>query len=355
MVSKKMDKNTTLNNPESDDEKYPEITLEIKLRELRIQKGFSLRALAELSGLNVNTLSLIENGKSSPSVSTLQRLAFALNVPITAFFGSNPVQKQVVFTPMDQRPEAVFKSTQMQNLAKDLAGTAVQPFVITLQQGMGSGDQMIVHTGHEFVYCLSGSIRYQIDQEEYILKTGDSLVFEAHLPHCWENKEKENAQILLILYPSDGREELGGRHFSREILKKEINMKIAAITDDGKIISQHFGRAPYFLVLTIEEGKVVNREMRDKMGHTHFSAESHAEEPQSAGHGMDSASHNKHVSMAETIADCQALLCGGMGMGAYESMRKLNIQPIVTDLRDIDAAVQAYIDGKLVDHTELLH
>jgi len=214
---------------------------------------------------------------------------------------------------------------------------------------------MIVHTGHEFVYCLSGSIRYQIDQEEYTLKAGDSLVFEAHLPHCWENKEKENAQILLILFPSDGREELGGRHFSREILKKEINMKIATITDDGKTISQHFGRAPYFLVLTIEEGKVVNREMRDKMGHTHFSTESHAEESQGAGHGMDSASHNKHVGIAETIADCQAVLCGGMGMGAYESMRKLNIQPIVTDLRDIDAAVQAYIDGKLVDHTELLH
>ena len=70
---------------------------------------------------------------------------------------------------------------------------------------------------------------------------------------------------------------------------------------------------------------------------------------------MDSASHNKHASMAETIADCKALLCGGMGMGAYESMRRLNIQPVVTELLDIDAAAQAFIDGKLIDHTELLH
>jgi predicted Fe-Mo cluster-binding NifX family protein len=44
-----------------------------------------------------------------------------------------------------------------------------------------------------------------------------------------------------------------------------------------------------------------------------------------------------------------------MGMGAYESMRRLNIKPIVTDIRDIEAAVQAFIEGKLVDHTELLH
>lgn len=132
-------------------------------------------------------------------------------------------------------------------------------------------------------------------------------------------------------------------------------MKIAVITDDGKTISQHFGRAPYYLVMTIDEGKIVKRELRDKMGHNQFSTEHHTEESQGAGHGMDPASHDKHISMAETIADCQALLCGGMGMGAYDSIRRLNIQPIITDLHDIDAAVQAFIDGKLTDHTEMLH
>lgn len=132
-------------------------------------------------------------------------------------------------------------------------------------------------------------------------------------------------------------------------------MKIAAITDDGKTISRHFGRAPYYLVLTIEEGKVVNREMRDKMGHNQFANQSHSEESNDAGHGMDAASHDKHISMAEAIADCKVLLCGGMGMGAYESMRRLNIQPVVTDRLAIDDAVQDFLDGKLIDHTELLH
>lgn len=131
-------------------------------------------------------------------------------------------------------------------------------------------------------------------------------------------------------------------------------MKIAVITDDGKTISQHFGRAPYYMVLTIEEGKIVNSEKRDKLGHNQFSAIG-PEEHNHEQHGLDDASHNKHAQMAGSIADCQALLCGGMGMGAYESMRRLNIQPIVTDLRDIETAVQAYIDGKLVDHTEKLH
>ena len=56
------------------------------LRDLRNRRGLSLRALAERSGLNVNTLSLVENGKSSPSVGTLQQLAQALDAPITTFF-----------------------------------------------------------------------------------------------------------------------------------------------------------------------------------------------------------------------------------------------------------------------------
>ena len=50
-------------------------------------------------------------------------------------------------------------------------------------------------------------------------------------------------------------------------------MKIAAITDDGKTISQHFGRAPYYVVVTVEEGKIANFELRDKLGHARFQAE----------------------------------------------------------------------------------
>jgi Uncharacterized conserved protein len=131
-------------------------------------------------------------------------------------------------------------------------------------------------------------------------------------------------------------------------------MKIAAITDDGKTISQHFGRAEHYLVLTVENGKITNRELRSKLGHNQFAGTEH-EEHHGEAHGMDEAHHDRHVQMASSISDCQALLCGGMGMGAYESMRRLNIQPVVTDLLDIDQAVQAYIDGKLVDHTEKLH
>lgn len=135
-------------------------------------------------------------------------------------------------------------------------------------------------------------------------------------------------------------------------------MKIAVITEDGKTISQHFGRAPYYLVLTIENNRVTAREMRDKMGHTHFAGENHGEEAHGQdprGHGFDPAAQNRHAQMAAAIADCQVLLCGGMGAGAYESMKQAGIKPVVTDIPIIDKAVSAYLTGQITDHVERLH
>jgi predicted Fe-Mo cluster-binding NifX family protein len=132
-------------------------------------------------------------------------------------------------------------------------------------------------------------------------------------------------------------------------------MKIAAITDDESTISQHFGRAAYYMVVTVEAGKIVSRERRDKLGHAHFANEPHAEEAHGQPHGMDPASHNKHLRMAESITDCEALLCRGMGRGAYESMASRGIKPVVTDISSIDEAVLAYAEGRIVDRVERLH
>ena len=132
-------------------------------------------------------------------------------------------------------------------------------------------------------------------------------------------------------------------------------MKIAVITDGGNTISQHFGRAQYYLAATVENGEIVDRELREKLGHAQFANEPHPVERPGQPHGMDPASHNRHLQMAEAVADCEALLCRGMGMGAYESMKTRGIRPIVTDIASIDEAVMAYIEGKIVDQVERLH
>jgi predicted Fe-Mo cluster-binding NifX family protein len=132
-------------------------------------------------------------------------------------------------------------------------------------------------------------------------------------------------------------------------------MKIAVVSDDGTTISQHFGRAPLYVVVTVEDGKIVSREMRAKAGHHTFAAHPSPDLAPGARHGYDAGSQVRHSSMAEIISDCQALLVGGMGWGAYESMQSYNIEPVVTDVNSIDEAVQLYIDGKLTNLMERLH
>jgi predicted Fe-Mo cluster-binding NifX family protein len=135
-------------------------------------------------------------------------------------------------------------------------------------------------------------------------------------------------------------------------------MKIAAVSEDGVTISQHFGRAPYYVVVTIEDGKIISRERRDKMGHAHFASEPHEEAVHGSdprGHGFDPAAQDRHASMAAAIADCDALLARSMGAGAYYSMEQAGIRPFITDIPTIDEAALSAAGGNLVDHIERLH
>lgn len=137
-----------------------------------------------------------------------------------------------------------------------------------------------------------------------------------------------------------------------------ITMKIAFISDDGRTISRHFGRAAYYVVLTIENGKVVQKETRSKLGHTQFSEhhEVHHEHGASgAAHGYEPGAMERHASMAQAILDCKALIVGGMGAGAYDGIKQAGIEPIVTDIESIDEAARAYIAGTLENHVEYLH
>ncbi len=186
------------------------------LRALRTRRGLSIRSLAELSGLNFNTLSLIENSKTSPSVSTLQQLSTALNVPITAFFETETEPQQVVYQKACQRPQAQFSHGRIEDLGNGLALGQGVPLLITLEPGADSSSNMIVHTGQEFVFCLEGRLNYTVGAETYILEAGDSLIFEAYLPHRWENKERSPSRSLLILCPADEKDSPAGQHFMPE-------------------------------------------------------------------------------------------------------------------------------------------
>lgn len=174
----------------------PDVGAQVKA--LRTERGLSMRALAERCDLSPNTISLIERRSTSPSVSTLHRLAVALNVPITAFFKETGEQVRIINSRPDMRTFTGSLDVRLESLGSGLDGQTLEPFLVSLNPGADSGDQAIVHDGHELVYCLDGQLDYEIDGEPYRLVAGESLLFEAHLPHCWRNLGSDPAIFLLV-------------------------------------------------------------------------------------------------------------------------------------------------------------
>ncbi len=169
------------------------------LRELRKEREMSMRALAQRSGLSANALSMIERGKTSPSVSTLYKLADAMDVPVTAFFGPQMERNRVVFLRATERTRVSFQRGIWEGLGGEQFVGRVEPFMLTLESGASSGDNSMVHTGHEFVFCLRGQLEYQVEKEIYNLEPGDSLLFSAHLQHRWRNRGNTVTNVLILL------------------------------------------------------------------------------------------------------------------------------------------------------------
>jgi transcriptional regulator with XRE-family HTH domain len=175
-----------------------------RIREIRTQRGLSLRALAELSNLSTNAISLIERGDNSPTVSSLHSLATALAVPITAFFEQQP-DGQVIHLKKQGRPTSETAGVKMESLGSGLPSQQIEPFLMTIAPRGSSTSGQITHSGEELVYVLSGALVCTINEQEYALEEGDSLLFLASQPHVYQNKTRKKAQILIVFQPMVGQ------------------------------------------------------------------------------------------------------------------------------------------------------
>lgn len=175
-----------------------------RIREIRMKKGLSLRALAELSGLSTNAISLIERGDNSPTVSSLHNLATALGVPITAFFEQHP-DGQIIHLKKNRRPTSESAGVKMENLGSGLPNQQIEPFLMSITPGGSSTKSPITHSGEEFVYVVKGSLVCSINDREYPLAEGDSLLFLATQPHVYHNQTQKAATILIIFQPMVGQ------------------------------------------------------------------------------------------------------------------------------------------------------
>ncbi len=135
-------------------------------------------------------------------------------------------------------------------------------------------------------------------------------------------------------------------------------MKIALVTMDGKTISQHYGRSPYYIIYTIENDVIVEQELR-RRGTGHFAPNAQHEHHEhehghshEEGHGFGDDADGKHASMAQEIGDCKVLVAGMMGRGAYQAFVKEGIEVVMTDFVGAQEAAMAYIKGNLPNLSE---
>jgi transcriptional regulator with XRE-family HTH domain len=184
-----------------------------RLRALRKERNLSLRALAARSGLSVNTLSLIEHGRTSPGAHTLQQIAEQLHCTVGFFFEERLETQHIVLQRAGERRSVAFKYGTLKDLGAGIPRMGAEPLLFTMDPHADSGKTPCVHTGREFVYCLEGHILYLINEQPYLLGPGDSLLFDAYLPHCWRNDDDTASSALFVVCPMDSRECPAERHF----------------------------------------------------------------------------------------------------------------------------------------------
>ena len=176
-----------------------------RIRMLRKERGLTIRALAEQCQISPNTLSLIENDRTSPSIRTLGQLAQGLGVNISTFLEPESAGQGVVYQHQGQRTVTRFSNGTIENLGDGLPPLGAEPILVTLETHSAEVNE-ISHAGREFVYCIEGSIACFIGGTSYSLSVGDSLLFDASIPHRWENTHAQSSRLLVLFCPMDAHD-----------------------------------------------------------------------------------------------------------------------------------------------------
>ena len=188
-----------------------EVAIGHEVRAFRKKLDMTVVELARLAGLSAGMLSKIERGVASPSLATLQALSRALQVPVTAFFRKFEDHRDATFVKAGQGLNIERRGTRSGHQYQLLGHTVgksitVEPYLITLTEE-SEVFPVFQHTGMEFIYMLAGRIGYRHGNKTYSLTPGDSLFFDADVPHGPEELWELPIKFLsVIVYPRSGEE-----------------------------------------------------------------------------------------------------------------------------------------------------
>lgn len=189
-------------------EKVLEVAIGREVRAYRRRLGITVADLAAATNISLGMLSKIENGNTSPSLTTLQTLSQALGVPLTALLRRFEEQRNAVFIKAGEGADVERRGTRaghqyalLGHIGANMSGVVVEPYLITLTTD-SDVFPTFQHGGLEFIYMLEGEVVYRHGDRTFRMLPGDSLFFDADAPHGPVELTKLPIRYLsIITYP----------------------------------------------------------------------------------------------------------------------------------------------------------
>jgi transcriptional regulator with XRE-family HTH domain len=178
-----------------------ELQIGTRIRAQRLGNKLTLKRLAELVGCSDAYLSQVENGKVSPSISSLKKISEALQAKITDFFVETENDDPVVL-PQDQRVTITLEgwNARIESLIINSRNKRMHPFFTTIQPGGGSHG-LYSHVGEEFGIVLKGELQIHIEGDIHLVHQNESFYYNSNLPHSWTNPGKSETIVVWVISP----------------------------------------------------------------------------------------------------------------------------------------------------------
>ena len=169
-----------------------------RIRELRQTRGLTLQQLSSRTGLSSSMLSLVERGKTSPSIGSLVAISSALGIHMTDLFDGNGDRTREPVVRVADQPVYVTPEGVTRRVVRDDDALGLEIVFNEWEPGTGSGSEAVHHEGREYGVVLESKLLVEVDDEAYELRRGDSIAYDSRLPHRIENGGKKRARALWV-------------------------------------------------------------------------------------------------------------------------------------------------------------
>lgn len=164
-----------------------------RLKRLRAQRGVTLTALAEQTGISKSTLSRLETGQRKASLELLLPLAHAYRVPLDDLVGAPDVgDPRIRLKPYQRNGRTVLP------LTRQPGGIQAWKIIIPTNQ---SEPKLKTHHGYEWLYVLSGRMRFILGGKDLVIEPGEVVEFDTRVPHWFGSTGEGPAEVLSMFGP----------------------------------------------------------------------------------------------------------------------------------------------------------